>query len=273
MNVKAQLSGKIGCNPEEVEIGESKGYMTSSVTKVTCRGRTYLCSKTVRTGNSFGTQVNGQNVSPTWSTITSEGEFSCAAEDGGERSAPMPGQRGAPPVAHASAKATTEAPSGAGGFIFGSEEATVSKQCADAKRKWERIDANRAQCSGTVVDIGMDASSRLKFCDGKLCSVVLRVSFAGPTPNEWVGQYRDLLVALVRKYGPVASKSTALTDDCSDNLRACLDAGDRSLEAWWRWSDGHAIHLVLGRVEGDPGLAVVYEDRAQKKGQPKLEGL
>jgi hypothetical protein len=56
----------------------------------------------------------------------------------------------------------------------------------------------------------------------------------------------------------------------------CLESGKISLSSYWRWSDGGAIRLTLGRIEGAPStvaIGVVYSEAILAKGASKAEGL
>ena len=129
-------------------------------------------------------------------------------------------------------------PSGAVGFSFGADAAAASKRCTDAGKSWSANDGEQSLCSGTPTSIGMDASARLRFCGGKLCSITVFVPLAEGESAAWVRQYLALQSTLSTKYGAPAAKDEHIGSECAVDVGRCLKRGANLLElvlAVGRW--------------------------------------
>ncbi len=240
-------AGRVGCPPEDIEI--QKGH-TRYVWTATCHGKTYYCS---RSGGTVSGVVYGPHgvVPYVGSTV---GEAACKSGEENE---------GAPSEARpavAAAKKKTELPKGAGGFVFGSARADVSKLCTDAGKAWTEPESDRAECAGTAVETGFTATSRLTFCDDALCGVTLLVSLENVDRTQWAQQYPKIRDSLADKYGAPASRAEDVPTVCTTTgVGQCLSRGVMTLESRWSWAEPRSsIRLVLGQIEGAVGIGIVY---------------
>jgi hypothetical protein len=248
-----------GCRPEEV-ILHTDG-------SVECHGTLYASCTDGWHGHRYW---HGGSCVPAESSAPALPETSPISVSG----SPLPDVvSGSPPP---NVVSTSPAPTGAAGFSFGIDATAAAKRCTDAGNAWDANEGGRSVCSGTPASIGMDASARLRFCDGKACSVTLFVRLAEGEPAAWVRRYLSLQDTLAARYGAPAAKDEHIGSDCAVAVGPCLEGGKIALSSYWRWGDGDAIRLTLGRIEGAPSnvaIGIVYSDATLAKGSPKAEGL
>jgi hypothetical protein len=67
------------------------------------------------------------------------------------------------------------------------------------------------------------------------------------------------------------TRSDDIPSTCSGRMPQCLDRGTVTLQSEWAWIDGELVRLVLGRIEGVVGIAIVY--RSAQEARPKSDGL
>ncbi|APR83936.1 Hypothetical protein A7982_09285 [Minicystis rosea] len=260
-------SGKIGCPPEEVEIVKDNVGFTTRTWTATCRGRTFYCSS--RTDTASTLNFNKGGMSSGFTTYTAD--ISCTEGKPAPGDVAAGGYEGV--AADAPRPKIQEAPKGAGGFSFGIDSQAAAKLCTDAGHAWDEPEKERFRCSGTAVDIGYKATSRLRFCGGKLCAVTLNVDLADEEKARWVTRYRSIQGAIVHKYGQTTARADEIAPECTSQLPVCLDRGNASMESKWHWAGGQSIRLALGRIDGEVGIGIVYRDGTQDGPKPKADGL
>ncbi|MCC6525012.1 MAG: hypothetical protein IT373_20325 [Polyangiaceae bacterium] len=166
--------------------------------------------------------------------------------------------------------APADTPTGAAGFKFASSVHDAAAACTDSGAEWTEAGNGKYECSGTAADLGMPASTRLGFRDGKLHTIAVVV--AAKRAGDLVRSLGSLKEALVKKYGAPKDTDREVPDACDgEELGACLFGGQAHLTFKWRWTDGAKVDLGAGKEEGEaPGVTVRY---TEAKDRPKLDAL
>ena len=134
------------------------------------------------------------------------------------------------------------------------------------------VGSRRSDCARRLR--GFDATSRLKLCEGKLCSVILVVPVAEGGAPGWMKQYRSIQSALVKKYGIASTSESVTPEECSRDSSPCFEDGRASVRTTWSWQTGQSISLLLGRIDAAVSIGIVYSASKQaKKGQPNPSAL
>lgn len=136
-------------------------------------------------------------------------------------------------------------PHGAAGFTFNTPVAVNEAACTKASFKWGAGEAGRFTCGGVLADVGLDATSTLRFCQDRLCGVELVARPKGSTATQWGDELHTLRSALVRKYGHPASEEGVDAPDCAVVPDACAKAGRMARTVRWIWPTGERIEIVL----------------------------
>lgn len=140
-------------------------------------------------------------------------------------------------------------PDGAAGFKFAQSVDEASKICKDAKFRWRQQAAARYSCSGAPVPIGVPATTRLRFCEGRLCEINVDAERADPAAT-WSDEFKQTRDALAQKYGDAKKTSDTLPADCGEaELAKCVKDGRAGLVAEWWWASGEKIVERLGNGE------------------------
>ncbi len=227
--LKAVTSGYIGCPEDSIEILEDRSRLAVRTWTASCNDKVYYCS--AHGGGQYATaQVSCRE--------------SVEATDAPSTTTPK-----AP---------TGPTPAGVGGFLFGSAPAAAEKSCTDADYAWTDLAQDLFTCSGALASLDLPATTRLKFCKGKLCRITLLISLEDVDRAEWTSAYTRILAKLARKHGAPTRVSDELPESCFGRIPQCLDQGEMKRDARWQWSDGPSIRLVMGRVEGPVGIGIVY---------------
>ena len=142
-------------------------------------------------------------------------------------------------------KASEPPPRGAGGFTFDTSVAIAEAACTRASFKWSAGAAGRFTCGGVLADVGLNATSALRFCQDRLCGVELVAQPRGSTASQWGDELHTLRTALVRKYGHPASEEGVDAPDCAVDPAGCATAGRMARTVRWKWTSGERIELVL----------------------------
>jgi hypothetical protein len=203
-------------------------------------------------GTTFRASGCGQTAVYTCSKLASgtAAPFPCVRDD-----PPRPSVAQPPPASRAAASPgrLRDAPSGAGGFEFGVQEADVQRVCEGAGHAYSIIAANEGACDGLALDIGAKAKARVRYCAQKLCLVSIEVE---REPKATLLQtFWRLKGALVEKYGDPTKAEAALPADCFDELGTCVANQRVKLHFEWQWPSRYGI--VTSAVRNDATKAVV----------------
>jgi hypothetical protein len=181
-------AGRVGCAPSDITISAENDQSGSRTWIATCGDRSYQCSNTSIPTSAVAVSSTGQ----VGTAFGSQSDIACAPLGGGSPSgSSRSGAKGTPggKEERAGDTAGTEGwqplldpPDSAGGFMLGSDPQAASKLCTEAGKAWEESGESLSRCSGTPVDLGFRASSRLKFCDGSLCGS----RWSSPS-KTWIG--------------------------------------------------------------------------------------
>jgi hypothetical protein len=225
---RANLSGKIGCPPEEIVLPHDIGTAPPQFT-VECRGQRFFCSYA-------------------WKDYTCTPE-TAPREATAERAAPQPPR-----------DATSPPPQGAAGFTLGADAKAVEKLCADAGLTWSPAPGGRFSCSGAPTDVGFPTTTTATLCDGKLCGIALDAARDGSPWPDLVKRFTELLGSLEAKYGHPQAQATKPIDDCTETTQTCFEKGRVKTLASWKWANGDTIELTLsgGAPGSRPELWIVY---------------
>jgi hypothetical protein len=142
-------------------------------------------------------------------------------------------------------KASEPPPRGAGGFTFDTPVAIAEAACTRASFKWSAGEAGRFTCGGVLADVGLNATSALRFCQDRLCGVELVAQPKGSTAAQWGDELHTLRTALVQKYGRPASEDGVDAPDCAVDPDRCATAGRMARTVRWKWTSGERIELAL----------------------------
>lgn len=141
------------------------------------------------------------------------------------------------------------------GFSFDASPEEVASSCEDAGHEWEaRKDGFR--CSGLATDIGIQAFSKLHFCDDRLCRVqAFSVLELGESGERSLKQLFDRLQA---KYGKPSMNNLRAPAECRGNFLGCVLEERASWKARWTWPDGKLVHITTMILGGKPAVGIVY---------------
>ncbi|MBN1609988.1 MAG: hypothetical protein JW940_25400 [Polyangiaceae bacterium] len=236
-NLAAATSGRIGCPASEIEISDDQDHAGSRTWTANCRGRVYYCSATIVTRGS--------------------GAIDCTPESGGSESStaePAPQPR--------SARPEVDAPSGAAGFEFGMAPEAARQACEDAGFAFDS-QGGWSECAGAPTGVGMEASVRLRFCAGKLCTILIKGRLDPKDGALWKSTFLDLQRALTSKYGEPTRRELEWPAGCREDaeLIGCLEAGTADLKLVWKWGPSNGIALAMGpdrSQQGGASLRITY---------------
>jgi hypothetical protein len=152
----------------------------------------------------------------------------------------------------------SEPPRGAAGFTFGADVATAQAACAGASFPWTATAPGQFTCGGVLADVGLRATSALRFCEGRLCGVELRAQPKGSRASEWREELRALRRRLEQKYGRPTNQDGSEPPDCSEpGDERCAATGRTAHAIHWKWGSGERIDLVLSVVGIQSGEVVI----------------
>ncbi len=173
------------------------------------------------------------------------------------------------------AKPKAAPPEGAVGFTFGQTTEAASATCTGANHAWTPAGEGHFRCSATPTDMGLPADALLRFCESKLCAVMVTVKPAGEDGRVWNKALKQIRKALVQKYGKPDQSQSEVPSGCSgEKLLGCVRDGRVQLATEWEWPDGESIKLQLAKPAESSapiGIRIIYRRPAQ--GAPNLEGL
>jgi hypothetical protein len=169
----------------------------------------------------------------------------------------------------AGAAPQVDAPTGAGGFAFGSTEADAKRICEQAGHLYSSTSPGRGACDGVAADVGSAAKAQLDYCQEKACGVALVLPLRpGENLAQGVVHWKATLSA---KYGKPTISTGSGPTDCQDDLSRCLVTGRATVQIIWKWASGHRISLeVAGQVQGSAMLRISYRAPTQVAAAPGL---
>jgi hypothetical protein len=251
---ESMTAGHVGCLPSEIRISgddSNVGLTESSQTWLaTCRGRTYVCSKT--TSGGWAAAVAAKPSPPPSSQLACHEQVPAAPVASASSAPSVPAAAPANTAARQSAP-----PKGAGGFDFGLSAAAAKATCEAGAKVWDDSKPI-ATCSGTTTNVGFQAMVSLKFCGDSTCFISLRVADA----PDWSVAVDELKTKLSAKYGEPAT-ATPLRAECvgADGFARCFKEGDERLHYTWTWSSGEQLLLVVGKPSkgGEAAIRLQYK--------------
>lgn len=244
---KAASSGETGCSPSEIQISDRS---IAGTWTATCHGDVYYCSIV---GGAHCTPAGNDLSSPPFSANAAENSEPTASledsqEEGGAKDE-EPGEISTKPV-----------PSEALGYSFGATVDETQAACIQAGHSWEgsENDPARFQCSGTPADVGLSASSRLDFCDGKLCSLMVYLKLEAERSDS-TAKFQRIVDALQKKFGQPSFRMSEVPDDCKDQLLRCVAEGRAKWKAAWHWQHGDQVAMATYLKNQEVFLAIRYK--------------
>jgi len=217
--LKAVTSGYIGCSEDSIEILEDRSGLAVRTWTASCHDKVYYCSA------HGGAQYATAQVSCRESVDATDASTTTAPE--------VP---------------TGPAPAGVGGFLFGSAAAAAEKSCTEADYAWTDLAPDLFTCSGAPASFDLPATTRLKFCKGKLCRITLLISLEDVDRAEWASAYKRIQAKLGRKHGAPTRVSDVLPESCFGGIPQCLDQGALKRDGRWQWSDDAGISRANTRT-------------------------
>lgn len=150
-----------------------------------------------------------------------------------------------------------EPPDGALGFEFGMTINEAEAACTGAQHRWSG--SGRAYgCDGTPVAIGLPARTRLNFCDGRLCRVIVFATPSSSRDSSYRQEFERFEQTLTRKYGGASKTTRTIPDWCRHELLKCLRNKEATWEERWAWPNGQTVLLTLERGKERPAIVIVY---------------
>ena len=248
-NLAAVSSGHVGCPASEITITDDFEGIGQRTWVAECRGTRYFCS---------AYQVTNQS-----------GQASCKAEGGETTASSAPQSAPAfvpPPTAPA-----VPPPAAAAGFSFGATVEASQQACTGAEHEFTPGEADHFRCSGTVADVGIQSDVLLRFCEQKLCAIMLK---HGPNKKTAVDDFTAVRNALGTKYGRAQVEQTSIPQECRSSYWQCLTDEKMSLVYEWTWPTGERIKLSMGKGEGEGEEVAIRLQYVRKPHlRPRAEGL
>ena len=234
----AATSGQVGCAPSDVEISDEESGYRSDTWSATCHGEHFYCS---------------------FVAAGSSGQVSCHPASTSAAST----AKAVTAVVPSPAPTEQEPPAGVAGFTFGTSVAEASSACSEHGYDWQAGAQDHFRCSGTPLSIGADALPTLRFCEGKLCAISLRVA----SPNAWLTAYAQFSQVLTKKYGSYSDSKGELRSNCATEMQfeACIMANGLKLVRDWKWNTGARISLRLAAGQSAPEMTIIYVRQEQRE--------
>jgi hypothetical protein len=241
---EAQSAGHVGCTPEEISISRHQsqfGLIQSSETWVAeCRGHTFVCSQTNRSGDDegfFDALLASEQVACREAAEPPEVTYSRRIQEASlaERAKRVPSTR----------------PKGAAGFYFGETLEDVARRCEAAGETWRggRSDntTDKSGCSGPAMSFGIEASVGFTFCGGRACTITVDHVPRG----YWSRSAVTLKANLEAKYGPAQESKGSVPEQCrsEQDFTRCVEAQQVVLQYKWTWAGGESIEMTVGKTE------------------------
>jgi len=255
-------SGLVGCPASEISITDEVQHGTTQTTwTATCRGRVFYCSSTrtpaegVTGGESGQHQCTPALGSPEPTNAAPPTRPAAAAPSASAASEPVPNKA---------------FPEKALGFSFSSTPEEAQAACAGQGHQWQASaeGADRYECSGAGVDIGVPVRSVLSFCAGGLCELRAFATLAsGAAGSRQLAKLRN---ALFGQYGSPHKDQMRVPSECDDQLASCVESEKASWSTTWEWDDGSMIRVRLGTVDGAAVVGIRYQRDQEQQAAESL---
>lgn len=245
--LKGPTSGQIGCAEREITITEDSHGQYARTWTAECRGQTYYCSahKSLELEKESG--KSGAQVS---CTRAIGGDLREASNGSPERSTTTTGPA---PIN------TTGFPEEALGFRLGMTRAQAEDACTSGDHEW-RAEKSAFRCVDAPSRIGASTSTRVGFCGGELCLVVMTALF-DPEDEGADKVFRQIVGTLQSRYGEPRVLESRIPQHCQKSIAACAAKDEASWRARWVWTGGRYVLGELGAKSGNARLVVRYSTK------------
>lgn len=147
-----------------------------------------------------------------------------------------------------------------GGFRFGAPIAEVQAACIAAGHAWD-VSGWAPVCEGTLAEIGYDAHTRIRVCDGAVCGVTFLIISSSNVDADWTTLMGRLARTLRDRYGPASDGGIRGDDYCRERINEddlmCVRYGRASIVFRWVMAGGVAV-LSMNRL-GDSGSDLLID--------------
>lgn len=146
-------------------------------------------------------------------------------------------------------------PSGAAGFVFGSNPAEAAESCKAAGNEVRQL-GKSVVCRGGAAPLAPAKVASASFCpSGELCLIVLVM----PDVKEGRLTVKQLTARLSEQLGEPTSQRINIPSQCEQTLAACLENGEAAARSNWSWKSGFSVSLQLWpHRDGAVGMTVTY---------------
>lgn len=154
---------------------------------------------------------------------------------------------------------TGDAPDELGGFEFGATTAQAGRACERARGRWFE-DGDVWHCTRVSRATGFEAKAHIRFCEGRLCEVVLDHRSADGA--DIAGAYHNVKRALDAAFGEPVAGRVRVRPPCALSLAqgmdaSCVQQGERANHYWS--AGGFELELEVFRIEQGPRLRVRFQ--------------
>ena len=244
---QALTAGEVGCPPGELsvhDIDSSVGFSQSAETWLAeCRGRRFICTEVMTSSFDIGWLFN-DSVDSRDSDVSCHEEISAAPGELTLKARETP------------LSPLGEPPSGAAGFVFGSDRAATRARCEASQHSWRDEEGTSSSfCSGPAAPLGFEATTQLTFCNDALCGITLEY-----VPRAtWATAFSELDSSLGEKYGPAGLRQLRVPTICRTDAQfdRCAQDGALDFEVRWQWPRGERLRLLLGKSRAADGIAAL----------------
>jgi hypothetical protein len=164
------------------------------------------------------------------------------------------------PASEFDSKRVEDPPTGGAGFDFGADAKTVRAKCSEQHGKFEQSGAV-STCVARHPEVGATLITLVEYCHTAACRIHSVVTIDKRDAESWLVPYEQLRRKLHEQFGTPEDNDSNFPADCADDFAGCVESGKASAKLRWRWGDGHAVMLAVGRTDQIPAAIIVsYSD-------------
>jgi len=171
---------------------------------------------------------------------------------------PEPEKEAPPPEPPPPPEPTSPPPEHALGFTFGETKTQTMRHCTK-RGTWGKKQGNY-YCSRAVDGAEFPGKPILSFCgdDPTLCAVGVAIEVDTSDWAAWSARFEEMKQALVTAHGAPTVDTQTVDEACKgDEFVKCLDDGTASLEATWKWKQGHRVSLTMSKKKSGDGPSAI----------------
>lgn len=147
-------------------------------------------------------------------------------------------------------------PRSAVGFDFGMDAEAAQRTCETAAGIWQPK-GSYFLCSKTPVDTGLALQSRLGFCGGRLCELILEGVLASESSTA-DASFLKLKNSMLSKYGPAQRIEEPGDRKCTMTPVSCARGDGGHFAAVWKYEEGEIIEVNLSGKNDGMRLGIRY---------------